>query len=186
MTVDWKVYVDTLHDGLEKALAAKDLRDEQRFQGQGEALAQALTTVNQAVSEAKITQGAEMKSLSDKIDQLSTRAGGSVPRGEMEALLTTVGSRAETEISDAVASMTSRFSGDISRLTAAIESQSKMWGNEFGVLNTKVAALDESITAQRSKIAGATLTGKTLVTIAGAILTLLLIATTAYNFWPKK
>lgn len=197
MNVDWKVYVDTLYVGLEKELAAKDLRDEQRFQGQGEALAQALTTVNQAVSEAKITQGAEMKSMSDrqaadakslndKIEQLSTRAGGSVPRGEMEALLTAVGSRAETQIADAVSSMTSRFSADITRLTSAIEGQSKMWGNEFGVLNAKVAAMDDSLTAQRSKIVGATLTGKTLVAVAGAILTILLITTTVYNFWPKK
>jgi hypothetical protein len=180
-----KEYMDAQFLAQRDALNAVVLSQQQQFRAQEAAISVASTSTALALTEAKVGPQKQYDVLTAKMDELVSRAGGSVPRGEMEALLTAVGSRAETQISDAVSSMTSRFSADITRLTTAVENQSKMWGNEFGVLNAKVAALDESLTAQRSRIVGATLTGKTLVTAVGAVLTIVLIISTAYNFWPK-
>jgi Mg2+ and Co2+ transporter CorA len=151
MTVTWKEYVDTL-DGARK-----------------DAVAAALLTVNSALIKADTDRERQLTGLGEKIDALTTRAGGSVPRSEIEALLISVGQRAETQIADAVTSMTREFSSGIAQLAKAVEAQGKTLAN----LTDSVNALNTLQVGQQGGKERLTATGRTVTVVAGILVAIM-------------
>lgn len=120
-----KEYMDAQLLAQRDALNAVVLSQQQQFRAQEAAISVASTSTALALTEAKVGPQKQYDTLTAKMDELVSRAGGSVPRGEMEALLTSVGQRAETQIADAVTAMTRQFSSDINQVTKAVEAQGK-------------------------------------------------------------
>ena len=186
--VSWKDYVDVRFDAVQStavlAIREKDLRDQQRFDAQGEAIRAASTVVDRALVEARVGVAEQFRTLGDKLDALGDTVG--VPRQEMDALLTAASSSRHSEIADAVGAVVKQFTTDFERLTRAVEeqgdrfdkavtSQNDQWGVEFGTLNRNVADIQQKQTVRQAQGAGIALTGRTVAAGLAALVALIAV-----------
>ena len=186
--VSWKDYVDVRFDAVQStavlAIREKDLRDQQRFDAQGEAIRAASTVVDRALVEARVGVAEQFRTLGDKLDALGDTVG--VPRQEMDALLTAASSSRHSEIADAVGAVVKQFTSDFERLTKvvqeqgerfdkAVTSQNDQWGVEFGTLNRNVADIQQKQTVRQAQGAGIALTGRTVAAGLAALVALIAV-----------
>jgi hypothetical protein len=186
--VSWKDYVDVRIGAIESAAIAaireKDLRDQQRFDAQGEAIRAASIVVDRALVEARVGVAEQFRTLGDKLDALGDTVG--VPRQEMDALLTAASSSRHSEIADAVGAVVKQFTSDFERLTKvvqeqgerfdkAVTSQNDQWGVEFGTLNRNVADIQQKQTVRQAQGAGIALTGRTVAAGLAALVALIAV-----------
>jgi hypothetical protein len=186
--VSWKDYVDVRFDAVQStavlAIREKDLRDQQRFDAQGEAIRAASTVVDRALVEARVGVAEQFRALGAKLDALGDTVG--VPRQEMDALLGAAASSRHSEIADAVGAVVKQFTTDFERLTRAVEeqgerfdkavtSQNDQWGVEFGTLNRNVADIQQKQTVRQAQGAGIALTGRTAAAGLAALVALIAV-----------
>jgi hypothetical protein len=144
MSVTWKEYVDTLDTARKDAVAA------------------ALLTVSTALAKADTDRENQLKALGDKIDSLTSRAGGSVPRGELEALLTGLGTKFEASLATEIGRLTSMFTD----------------------LNDSVSRINQTMMTQQGARAGLSATGKMVASIIAAVVGLVAIGSFIYAILP--
>jgi hypothetical protein len=171
------------------ALAAVVLSQTLQNKAQEEAIKVASAANALALTEAKVGPQKQFDELRVKIEDLLSRSGGSVPRGEMDALFASAASNRHVEIADAIGTVVKQFSADLDRLTRAVEtqgeqfnravtSQNNQWGVEFNTLNKNVADIQQKQLTRQAQGAGVALTGRT----AAAALSVLVALIAVFSF----
>lgn len=187
-----KEYMDSQHTALREALesqgtahrdalAAVVLSQQLQNKAQEEAIKVASAANALALTEAKVGPQKQFDVLAVKMDELVSRAGGSVPRGELEALLISVGQRAETQIADAVTAMTRQFSSDISQVTKALEAQ----GKAILSLTDSVNELNTIQVGRQGAKEGLSSTGRAVTWVAGILVAVMTLVGGLYAIFHK-
>lgn len=163
------------------ALAAVVLSQTLQNKAQEEAIKVASAANALALTEAKVAPQKQFDTLSVKMEDLVSRAGGSVPRGELEALLISVGQRAETQIADAVTSMTREFSSGLAQVTKAVEAQGKL----LGTLTESVNELNTIQVGRQGAKEGLSATGRAIAQVVGILVAVVTLVGGLYAVFHK-
>lgn len=131
--------VDTLHSLMVRLLAEKDKRDEQRFDAQEKALADALLAAERAGAKAEGTQEKRLESLNEFREQQKDLIGTFLPRAEYD--------RAHTDLVERVEKLGST-------LNEKIDTVERREGERRDELAGRLAALQATISTASGHSAG--------------------------------
>lgn len=102
--------IDTLREYMDARLADKDLRDQQRFDGQSTAIKDALLAAEKAVTKAETANERRFEGVNEFRQTLSDQAATFISRGEFDAQLKALADRVR-EIATRVDKTEGRSSG---------------------------------------------------------------------------